>query len=200
MPNYILVSLIFLAWAFFQLSGGSGFDADAAARARMAERQEADNALAARIAAAPPASLPAPVSNTVPSPTLAVARAIPAPEPQTARPVSAPEPAVSASLPATSPDATVATEQPPTEPAAETPPEAATPAAQVMVQDMRVVRPARANMRGGPGTNNAVLATLDRGTEVELLGEPVGGWVQLRVIENNLIGWMAQSLLLPVGN
>lgn len=202
MPNYILVSLIFLAWAFFELSGGSGFDPDAAARDRMAERQRADEAFDARIAAVPPARLPTPITET--APTLAVARA--APEPQTVP--SASHAAVPASLPATpsgtppeasaessTVESTVEIAEPP--PAAST---AAPPEPQVMVQDMRTVRPARANMREGPGTNNPVLATLDRGTEVELLGDPAGGWVQLRVIETNLIGWMAQSLLLPAGN
>jgi uncharacterized protein YgiM (DUF1202 family) len=137
MPTYILVTLIFLGWAFFELSGGREFDPEAAVAARMAERQESDAALSARIAAAP--QDPAPETDTETD-------------------------------------------------------------ANVLVQDLRLVRPSRANMREGPGTNNPVLATLDRGTEVEVLGDPSGGWVQLRVIETNLIGWMAQSLLIQPDN
>lgn len=179
MPTYILVTLMFLGWAFFELSGGRDFDPDAAAATRMAERQASDKALNARIAAAPPAKLPAPRPAEI-EPQLAVAR-VEAATNQT--------PVVQGSLasvviePAATPEAVP-------EPAPET-----DTGTNVLVQDLRLVRPNRANMREGPGTNNPVLATLDRGTRVEVLGDPTGGWVQLRVIENNLIGWMAQSLL-----
>jgi hypothetical protein len=188
MPTYILVTLIFLGWAFFELSGGREFDPEAAVAARMAERQESDAALSARIAAAPPAERPeprtSPVAETIPQRVATVADATP--EPAQTQPAET----TLAALPT---EAAAA----PQDPAPETDTETD---ANVLVQDLRLVRPSRANMREGPGTNNPVLATLDRGTEVEVLGDPSGGWVQLRVIETNLIGWMAQSLLIQPDN
>lgn len=192
MPNYILVTLIFLGWAFYELSGGREFDADAAAQARLSERQETDAALSARIAAAPPAELPAPRSarETEPTPQPAVARLEAPSEAQPTDAASIAPATTLASLPVTTEVAPEAQEETP-EMDAET---------NVMMQDMRIVRPNRANMRGGPGTGHDVIATLDRGNKVEILGDPVNGWVQLRVIETNLIGWMAQSLLIQPDN
>ena len=186
MPTYILVTLIFLGWAFFELSGGRDFDPETAVAARMAERQESDAALSARIAAAPPAERPeprtSPVEEATPQRVAAIADATP-------------EPAKTQHAEATLAALPTAAAAAPQDPAPETDTDT-----NVLVQDLRLVRPNRANMREGPGTNNPVLATLDRGTEVEVLGDPSGGWVQLRVIETNLIGWMAQSLLIQPAN
>lgn len=188
MPTYILVTLIFLGWAFFELSGGRDFDPEAAVAARMAERQEFDAVLSARIAAVPPAERPEPRTSPVEEATPQRVAAIADTTPEPAAPPTQPAEATLAALPTAAAAA-------PQDPAPETDTDT-----NVLVQDLRLVRPNRANMREGPGTNNPVLATLDRGTEVEVLGDPSGGWVQLRVIETNLIGWMAQSLLVQPDN
>lgn len=68
-------------------------------------------------------------------------------------------------------------------------------AAAVSGRDMRTVRPARVNLRSGPGTDFSVAAKLSRGTRVEILRDEGDGWVKLRVEESGRIGWMADYLL-----
>lgn len=60
--------------------------------------------------------------------------------------------------------------------------------------DMRVVDGNVVNMRTGPGTNFSVIAQLRRGDEVQVLRSN-DGWVKLRTVENNRIGWMADYLV-----
>jgi len=61
--------------------------------------------------------------------------------------------------------------------------------------DIRQVAGTRVNMRQGPGTNFAVMDTLDGGTEVEVLEVSDNGWARLRIAETGEIGWMAERLL-----
>lgn len=61
--------------------------------------------------------------------------------------------------------------------------------------DIRYVSGARVNMRTGPGTNFAVLDTLDGGTEAEVLEVDSTGWARIRIAETGAIGWMAERLL-----
>jgi len=55
----------------------------------------------------------------------------------------------------------------------------------------------RVNMRGGPSTNDGIVAALVRGTAVSDLGEVVPGWSAIRVIETGEIGYMATRFLSP---
>ena len=61
--------------------------------------------------------------------------------------------------------------------------------------DLRTVTGNRVNMRNGPGTKYSIVARLTRGQEVEVLSNPGNGWLKLRVVENNRIGWMAEFLV-----
>ena len=61
--------------------------------------------------------------------------------------------------------------------------------------DMRKVTAARVNMRQGPGQNFSVVAKLNNGDEVEILQDPGDGWVKLKVMDSGRIGWMADFLL-----
>ncbi len=61
--------------------------------------------------------------------------------------------------------------------------------------DIREVAGRRVNMRSGPGTNFDVLVTLDRGTATEVVDIDGNGWAQVRVIDTDQIGWMAERLL-----
>lgn len=61
--------------------------------------------------------------------------------------------------------------------------------------DMRKVTAARVNMRQGPGQNFSVVAKLNSGDEVEILQDPGDGWVKLKVQESGRVGWMADFLL-----
>ncbi|WP_010137658.1 SH3 domain-containing protein [Oceanicola sp. S124] len=60
--------------------------------------------------------------------------------------------------------------------------------------DLRRVTGDRVNLRSGPGTSNGVLATLTKGTPVEIL-ETQSGWVHLRVQDSGQTGWMADWLV-----
>ena len=63
------------------------------------------------------------------------------------------------------------------------------------VEDVRAVSGNRVNLRNGPGTQYGVLSKLTRGEKVEILQEPGNGWLKLRVVETNRIGWLAASLV-----
>lgn len=45
-------------------------------------------------------------------------------------------------------------------------------------------------LRSGPSTGNKVLTTLGLNSQVELLGSGVGGWLQVREMRTNIIGWV----------
>lgn len=60
---------------------------------------------------------------------------------------------------------------------------------------VRQVTGNRVNLRGGPGTEFSVVESLTRGAKVEVLQDPGNGWVELRVIGGDTIGWMADFLL-----
>lgn len=62
-------------------------------------------------------------------------------------------------------------------------------------KDIRRVKGARVNLRGGPGTTFKVLASLGQDTEVEVLEDPGQGWVRLRPVAGGPTGWMAAYLL-----
>ena len=64
-------------------------------------------------------------------------------------------------------------------------------------KDFRSVTGSRVNLREGPGTGYPVLTSLKRGDEVEILADPGTGWVQLRLLNGDVAGWMAASLLSP---
>lgn len=61
--------------------------------------------------------------------------------------------------------------------------------------DIREVTGTRVNMRDGPGTIYAVIARLNIGHEVEVLGESGTGWLRLRTVPERQIGWVASSLI-----
>ena len=59
------------------------------------------------------------------------------------------------------------------------------------------VNGSRVNMRSGPSTADAVVASLPEGTLAEPIGEAVGGWREVRVVETGLTGYMAARFLDP---
>ncbi|WP_270726133.1 SH3 domain-containing protein [Shimia sp. Alg240-R146] len=67
-------------------------------------------------------------------------------------------------------------------------------------KDLRAVRGSRVNLRGGPGTSFAVLGVLTRGQEVEVLRDEGKGWVKLRDQETGRVGWMAGKMLAQITN
>ena len=176
MLRFILLSFVFLGWAFYEVSGGTDFAADlmaqkeqvrAEAAAQLAEKQAADRAAREQQNARQPDKTDTPdISDAM------VTRA--------AFDGSSPvlDNTASSTPAATKPDTATAAAQP----------EAAPP-------DIRQVTATRVNLRNGPSTQYNVILKLTQGTRVEILQEPGNGWVKLKVAENGRIGWMASRLL-----
>jgi uncharacterized protein YgiM (DUF1202 family) len=55
----------------------------------------------------------------------------------------------------------------------------------------------RVNFRAGPSTEDAILAALTLGTEVELIERVGDGWAHLRVPQTGLSGYMSEDFLEP---
>ena len=64
--------------------------------------------------------------------------------------------------------------------------------------DYRSIAGGGVNLRRGPGTSFAVISQLVRGDEVEVLSDPGAGWVKLRALKGNHVGWMAGNFLVAV--
>ncbi|WP_323772279.1 SH3 domain-containing protein [Antarctobacter sp.] len=62
-------------------------------------------------------------------------------------------------------------------------------------RDLRVVSASRVNLRGGPATSYDVVDKLDEGVEVEVLDDTGDGWVKLRVVDSDTLGWMSDDFL-----
>ena len=52
------------------------------------------------------------------------------------------------------------------------------------------------NVRSGPGTDNAIVARLDHGTQVSLL-ERWGVWARIATLSGEAEGWVLQRYLIP---
>lgn len=61
--------------------------------------------------------------------------------------------------------------------------------------DIREVTGTRVNMRDGPGTIYPVIQRLAIGQTVEVLGESGTGWLRLRIVEGQQVGWVSASLI-----
>lgn len=61
--------------------------------------------------------------------------------------------------------------------------------------DMREVMGRRVNIRRGPGTGYDIVTSLPQGTAVEVIEADGSGWVKLRTLDENQVGWMAEYLL-----
>lgn len=64
-----------------------------------------------------------------------------------------------------------------------------------LTRDLRVVSASRVNLRGGPATSYDIVAKLDEGAEVEVMDDTGDGWVKLRVVDAETVGWMSDDFL-----
>lgn len=192
MKRFIFVSIIFMGWAFYELSGGADFKPDA----RLAEKQAA----AAR--KADDVVTRAAITPSVADLTVArmandtAVNAAPVDEPAAAaRKPDAPKlqnigqgtlKVLALTTPA--PDAIPQPQQASATAGAIAP-------AIIDVADWRIVTGNRVNMRNGPGTEYSVVERLQRGDRVEVLQDPGTGWVKLKVEYSGRVGWMADFLL-----
>ncbi len=173
MKKFIGLSFIFLAWAFWELSGGSDF-------APVAPDAVPDQP--APVAAAPAPAEPAPEPIADPAPTETTAPAPQAAPETMAQPAQVFDDAASA-LTEVAP-ATLAPPAPAAQPAP--PPEPAT--------NLRRVAASRANLRAGPGLGYNIVATLDRDAEVEVL-EFASGWAHVIIVATGEDAWISERLI-----
>lgn len=61
--------------------------------------------------------------------------------------------------------------------------------------DIREVLGTRVNMRDGPGTIYPIVGRLNIGHKVEVLSDSGTGWLRLRVLPEQQMGWIASSLV-----
>lgn len=61
--------------------------------------------------------------------------------------------------------------------------------------DIREISGTRVNMRDGPGTIYPVIARMVIGHKVEVLSESGTGWLRLRSLQGHQVGWVAASLV-----
>ncbi|ROU02681.1 SH3 domain-containing protein [Histidinibacterium lentulum] len=198
MKRFILLTFALLAWTFWEMSGGADFVPET--------RPGAD-----RIAATVPAPDPLPAAEaTEPAPAVTRAASLPLISPRPASPAgpsgpAGPQPAgVTQARFLTPPDGsapgddgavrwTSAADALAEAVAIETAVRAAQAAPAPAPEGVVSVNGSLVNVRTGPGTDFEVLATLPRGTEVDLV-ELRGGWAMIR-LSSGEEGWMAEYLL-----
>ncbi len=202
--RFIVISFVFLGWAFYQLSGGSKFDPEVTRMSRIEAPNEVETAL---LESSTPAERAAEINVEPVTLELATAQEVLTPKPRLnttpARVVQETEARLKQAaleveeeqqiiLPSLIQDAV------PSDEGSVTPVDfsqgepAAAPSASA---DRRIVSGSRVNVRGGPGTDFQIVNRLVRGDEVEILEDPGNGWVRLRPVGGGTVGWMADFLL-----
>lgn len=182
MTKVILLTFGVLGWAWFEMSGGADFQPGqngvtllAAAPVVQTERETPIKPVVERVARADTTSAPL-TGLTPPKLEQVIAASVVVEQ----APVIAPAQEQVAALdnPIVQTDAVI---------------EVAAPKV-----DYRQVTGSRVNLRGGPGTGFDVVTQLLRGEEVEILESEGDGWVKLRALDGNDIGWMSESFLKAV--
>lgn len=210
MKRFILLSFVFMAIGFYELSGGADFNPVSARLAAVEARQDRE---AARFADMPgsvfvAAALPdAQIEETVSRANLnLVSFASVVAEPESPR-VPAPETTQRETPSDISVERLAAAQDEPLSLAALTTPEerpsiafAGTSSVASSIEasptrTLRYVKGTRVNMRSGPGTEYDVVAQLTQSAEVEVLADGGNGWVELRPLEGGPTGWVAEFLL-----
>ncbi|MEM6760647.1 MAG: SH3 domain-containing protein [Pseudomonadota bacterium] len=196
MTRFILITFLFLGFAFYEMSGGSEFDAEATRLSRVDPGPE--TAAPAKVAVASPApsvaALPENVSRI--KLDLTSVEDVLRPGQRRAEPVVAATSVAAAVetaakievLPSLLIDQAVIK---PVDFGAEPEPVVTN----AVPNQVRQVTGSAVNVRGGPGTEYSVVNRLVRGDEVEVLQDPGNGWIQLRPVDGGPVGWMAAFLL-----
>ncbi|MBN9888610.1 SH3 domain-containing protein [Salipiger abyssi] len=182
MTRFILLTFGFLGWAWYEMSGGSAYEAGTSAKAvSVAEAMQLPEVARAETGAADLTSVSLARATTaeIPAPKLDLTLAAAAAE----TPAKI-EPAPTVTVAAVN----VRSDAAPAAPELE------------ILPDMRQVTGSRVNMRNGPGTEYSVVSQLLRGDRVEVLSDPGLGWVKLKVAETGRVGWMSDDFLRIVLN
>ncbi|WP_254428538.1 MULTISPECIES: SH3 domain-containing protein [Ruegeria] len=77
---------------------------------------------------------------------------------------------------------------------------AETPAIPEPEKDIREISGTRVNMRDGPGTIYPIVGKATIGQKVEVLSESGTGWLRLRVLPQQQVGWISASLVRKIAN
>lgn len=209
MNKFLILSFAIMGWGFYELSGGADFQPP--------QRPEPVQETAR---AAKPATVPVPAPSTPtltrrnpaqprPAPASVVAQAKPAQAaeagedrieirfgPSALPPADPNNPGLLVSLEqSTSQFATPLETFDPNAPTEA--PEARTAAPAPIAEpepDMREIRGTRVNMRDGPGTIYPVVGKLRLGQEIEVLTDSGTGWLRVRVMPGQQLGWVSASL------
>lgn len=211
MTRFIVLTFAFLAWGFWELSGGADFVPEGANQLAEAPAAEEPAVLVTR-ASSMTTSLtldPDPVAEPAAASGSETAQIVPASmtSPQANGRGGTPEIGQTRigdegvylfeSLVEGAP--TVADILPDSEIAVIVPQAVAARSADVSLAtssgDIRRVAGSRVNMRSGPGTNYGVVTTLSGGTDVEVFEVNAQGWARLRDVATGQEGWMAERLL-----
>ena len=173
MNKFLTVSSLMLFWAFFEMSGGVDF-VPASAQAAQVEETAPSTDDPFNFADAY-----VPFSEPIVTSALPVVTPTPAPQP------TAPDDIVLASF-SSAPDATKNLTGSRTTAKADV---------SELRKDIRIVAGNRVNLREGPNTGFAVVDTLSRGVEAEVLLINDDDWAHIRIADSGQIGWMAAWLL-----
>lgn len=168
MKTYVWLSFAFMGWAYYEISGGADFQPQERDAKADAPTEEAEPSVIATRADTSALSAITPSDGDAAPSVTSAAYTSPQPQPAAALDVASwPQDNADRKDPA---------------PAPAPPP------------DLRTVAGSFVNMRLGPGTGHGVVATLPRGTEVEVR-EVLQGWARLEVVQTGQRGWMAVRLL-----
>lgn len=201
MTRLILISFAILGWTFYVMSGGSNFEP-------RGMRSEQPVRLAAKPAPEQPTDTAALVANvTTRTPVVGT-------QPVAAQTAALEVPAEATSLEALNgisitddPAATITLASLEdgvaglTETSTETTEDTTLPAAQPeLPKDIREISGTRVNMRDGPGTIYPIVGKATIGQKVEVLSDSGTGWLRLRVLPQQQVGWISTSLVRKTAN
>ncbi len=216
--RYILVCFIFMAMAFYQLSGGADFDKDAVREARMAELALKEPKPVRAPRAVPTIVTEAPVVvDTTPLTQNGVTQvslnltSLNSQTSPTPKPTDAVEAAVTDVVAETLEDdadsvpknvrvITSSADTPAIIPSLIDPNDGTAPQPTETLEtasfdDIRTVSASNVNVRGGPGTDYGVVGRLGRGDQIKVLQDDGFGWVRFETTDGSTAGWMADFLL-----
>ena len=193
MGRFILISFGFMAWAFYEMSGGADFDPIAHRTATVQARMEASGQPAPwEIAEAEtPEAEPEVTRASLNLSTLDEVLTEDTAQPDAPSIQPAQAGVIKASLNTSQSNETSIV----LPSLIEKTPQPASVTVDDAPADICAVSGNIVNVRGGPGTSYSVVNQLDRGDEVEILQDPGNGWVELRPVAGGEAGWMADFLL-----
>ena len=202
MTRLILVTFAALGWCFYVMSGGPDFEP----RGLRSQQPE--------LVATLPTEAPAPIARSQPADlvTNVAARAAPVKVQPDSEPITTPaEPAVIVDADSlrgfsqisafSNPDVnfTLASLEDGIAGLQQTTPTPQSDAEQIAVtepaKDIREISGTRVNLRDGPGTIYPIIGKVQLGQKVEVLDDSGSGWLRLRVLPVQQIGWISESLI-----